>query len=108
WLKNLSHIRFGRMNKKWDELGKSQILKLVEENAGRKLTESERRNVIHGAEEHELVYSGLEDTMINACEETRATANELKTCYRTAAITNAIRKIATVQEGSGSLFTNRG
>ncbi|RKP35485.1 hypothetical protein BJ085DRAFT_43613 [Dimargaris cristalligena] len=108
WLKNLSHVRFGRMNKKWDERGKSQLLALVEQNAGRHLTESERRQLIHGAEEHELVYSGLEDTMIDACAETRATANELKTDYRTAALSNAIRKIATVYEGSGTLFSSGG
>ncbi|ORX97477.1 glutamate dehydrogenase [Basidiobolus meristosporus CBS 931.73] len=109
WLKNISHIRFGRMNKKWDEQGKAQLLSLVEENAGRKLTVTERQQVIHGAEEHELVYSGLEDTMIKACEETRVTANEFGNIdYRTAAIANAIRKIAAVSEGSGSLFTNRG
>ncbi|ORX97479.1 glutamate dehydrogenase [Basidiobolus meristosporus CBS 931.73] len=109
WLKNISHIRFGRMNKKWDEQGKAQLLSLVEENAGRKLTVTERQQVIHGAEEHELVYSGLEDTMIKACEETRVTANEFGNIdYRTAAIANAIRKIASVSEGSGSLFTNRG
>ncbi|KAJ1655417.1 NADP-dependent glutamate dehydrogenase [Dispira simplex] len=106
WLKNLSHVRFGRMNKKWDERGKSQLLALVEQNAGRHLTESERRQLIHGAEEHELVYSGLEDTMIDACAETRVTANELNLDYRTAALSNAIRKIATVYEGSGTIFSS--
>ncbi|KAJ1927763.1 NADP-dependent glutamate dehydrogenase [Tieghemiomyces parasiticus] len=106
WLKNLSHVRFGRINKKWDERGKTQLLDLVEQNAGRQLTDSERRQLIHGAEEHELVYSGLEDTMIDACEETRATANELSIDYRTAALSNAIRKIATVYEGSGALFSS--
>ncbi|KAJ1958897.1 NADP-dependent glutamate dehydrogenase, partial [Dispira parvispora] len=67
---------------------------------------SERRQLIHGAEEHELVYSGLEDTMIDACAETRATANELNLDYRTAALSNAIRKIATVYEGSGTIFSS--
>ncbi|OMH84240.1 Glutamate dehydrogenase, mitochondrial [Zancudomyces culisetae] len=105
WLKNLSHVRFGRMNKKWDEQGKSKLLNLVEANAGRKLNEAERRTLIHGAEEHELVYSGLEDTMIVACHETRSTANIKKVDYKTAALINAIAKISSVYSASGSMFT---
>ncbi|ORX89602.1 mitochondrial glutamate dehydrogenase [Basidiobolus meristosporus CBS 931.73] len=109
WLKNVSHVRFGRMNKKWEEQGKERLLALVEEQAGRKLSESERQQVIHGAEEHELVYSGLEDTMIKACEETRITAEEFGNIdYRTAAIANAIRKIASCLEGTGVMFSSRG
>ncbi|KAF9309123.1 glutamate dehydrogenase, partial [Linnemannia elongata] len=104
WLKNLSHVRFGRMSRKWEEAGKSKLLTLVEENAGRQLTPQERRAVIHGAEEHELVYSGLEDTMIGACEETRATAALKNTDFRTAALVNAIQKISTVTTQSGQMF----
>ncbi|KAF9095566.1 glutamate dehydrogenase [Mortierella sp. AD031] len=104
WLKNLSHVRFGRMSRKWEEAGKSRLLTLVEENAGRQLTPQERRAVIHGAEEHELVYSGLEDTMIGACEETRATAALKNTDFRTAALVNAIQKISTVTTQSGQMF----
>lgn len=104
WLKNLSHVRFGRMNKKWDEQGKSQLVDLVESVSGRKLSAAEKRTVVHGAEEHELVYSGLEDTMIKACAETRETANEKNIDHRTAALSNAIKKIAIVLEGSGIMF----
>ncbi|KAK9761380.1 NADP-dependent glutamate dehydrogenase [Basidiobolus ranarum] len=97
------------MNKKWEEQGKERLLALVEEQAGRKLSDSERQQVIHGAEEHELVYSGLEDTMIKACEETRLTAEEFESNdYRTAAIANAIRKIASCLEGTGIMFSSRG
>ncbi|ORZ01475.1 hypothetical protein BCR43DRAFT_561701 [Syncephalastrum racemosum] len=104
WLKNLSHVRFGRMNKKWDESVRTKILTVVEENAGRTLTEAERRQLVHGAEEADLIYSGLEDTMISACEETRQTANLKNVDYRTAAFINAIQKIAAVYEGSGMIF----
>ncbi|KAJ2723768.1 NADP-dependent glutamate dehydrogenase [Coemansia sp. Benny D115] len=106
WAKNLSHLRFGRMNKRWDERSKEQLLTLVEGNAGRPLTEVERRQMIHGAEEHELVYSGLEDTMIVACNETRQTANAKNIDYRTAAMANSINKIAASLAGSGSIFTH--
>ncbi|CEG83210.1 Putative AFG3 family protein [Rhizopus microsporus] len=90
------------MNKKWDERARSKVVALVEENAGRPLTEAERKAIVHGAEEADLVYSGLEDTMIQACHETRQTAQIKKVDYRTAAYINAIQKIATVYEGSGS------
>ncbi|KAJ1740268.1 NADP-dependent glutamate dehydrogenase [Coemansia sp. RSA 1821] len=106
WAKNLSHLRFGRMNKRWDERSKGQLLALVEGNAGRPLSEVERRQLIHGAEEHELVYSGLEDTMIVACNETRQTAIAKGIDYRTAALANSINKIAASLAGSGSIFTN--
>lgn len=104
WLKNLSHVRFGRMNKKWDERARSKVVALVEENAGRTLTEAERKAIVHGAEEADLVYSGLEDTMIQACQETRQTADLKKVDFRSAAYINAIQKIANVYEGSGMLF----
>ncbi|KAI8920580.1 hypothetical protein BC831DRAFT_499109 [Entophlyctis helioformis] len=104
WLKNLSHVRFGRMNKRWDEQGKTKLLDLVEDVAGRQLSPIERRQVVHGAEEHDLVYSGLEDTMIVACGETRATALRKGIDHRTAAISNAISKIAITYEGSGMIF----
>ncbi|KAI9274585.1 hypothetical protein BDA99DRAFT_458195 [Phascolomyces articulosus] len=106
WLKNLSHVRFGRMNKKWDESVRTKLLNVVEENAGRTLTEAERKQIVHGAEEADLIYSGLEDTMISSCEETRQTANLKKVDYRTAAYINAIQKIGAVYEGSGMIFMN--
>jgi glutamate dehydrogenase (NAD(P)+) len=74
WLKNLSHVRFGRMNKRWEEKNQSKMVDLVQSVAGRTLTTSERSAVVRGAEEHEIVYSGLEDTMIVACKETHQTA----------------------------------
>jgi len=106
WLKNLSHVRFGRLNKKWEEHSKATLVRFVEEQAGRKLSDAERRLVIHGAEEVDIVYSGLEDTMFNACMETRVTANEQGLDYRTAAFYNAISKIAKVMEESGTMFSN--
>lgn len=106
WLKNLSHVRFGRLNKKWEEHSKSTLVRFVEEQANRKLSDAERRLVIHGAEEVDIVYSGLEDTMFNACAETRFTANEQNLDYRSAAFYNAISKIDKVVVESGTMFAN--
>ena len=50
------------------------MVNLVEKMAGRELGAIERQQVVYGADEHDLVYSGLEDTMMLACQETRETA----------------------------------
>lgn len=104
WLKNLSHVRFGRMNKRWDERGRSSFLQILEDRLGRQLNENERKSLTSGADETDLVYSGLEDTMIQACLETRNTAREQRVDHRTAAFMNAIRKIASAHLGSGIMF----
>ena len=104
WLKNLSHVRFNRLNKKWEEQQKAALVDLVEQHAGRKLSDAERQRMIQGAEESDIVYSGLEDTMVSACAETRKTALAKGLDYRTAAFFNAIMKIALVTAESGILF----
>lgn len=105
WLKNLSHVRFGRLNKKWEESSKRMLLDFIETTVHKKLSDSERNLVIHGADEVDIVRSGLDDTMTNACAETRKTAMEKNTDYRTAALYNAIMKIKAVYESSGNLFS---
>jgi glutamate dehydrogenase (NAD(P)+) len=104
WLKNLSHVRFGRIQKRWDQKGKSDLVALIEKISPEPLSKEERENITRGAEEHELVYSGLEDTMITACKETHTAATEKGIDHRTAAFSNAITKIASKYEGSGMLF----
>ena len=104
WLKNLSHVRFGRMNKRWDEYSKAKVLELIEQGTGKSLDPQLKQLAIHGAEEHHLVYSGLEDTMINACRETRLTAMSKNIDFRKAAILNAINKVAMVTDTSGMIF----
>ncbi|EFA84685.1 NAD-dependent glutamate dehydrogenase [Heterostelium album PN500] len=105
WLKNLSHVRFGRLNKKWEESSKKLLLEFVESTVNKKLGDAERNLIIHGADEIDIVRSGLDDTMTNACAETRKTAIEKNTDYRTAALYNAIMKIKAVYESSGNLFS---
>jgi len=104
WLKNLSHVRFGRLNKKWEETSKKLLLEFVESSVGRTLGAAERNLIIHGADEVDIVRSGLDDTMTTACAETRKSALEKHTDFRTAALYNAIMKIKAVYESSGSLF----
>ncbi|REJ78115.1 MAG: Glu/Leu/Phe/Val dehydrogenase [Acidobacteria bacterium] len=96
WLKNLSHVRFGRMGKRFEQSAYDKILGIVERETGRTLTKEERETVARGADEADLVYSGLEETMITAYQHTREILkrNDKVENLRTAAFVNAIDKVA--------------
>jgi glutamate dehydrogenase (NAD(P)+) len=97
WLKNLSHVRYGRMEKRFTENLNGQIIAQVESLTGKQVNEAERELILHGPEEVDLVRSGLEETMI-------AATREIMDCWhkdpkipdmRTAAYIVAIDKVAT-------------
>ena len=71
------------------------MLKTVEEMTGKKVSAAERAVIAHGPDEVDLVYSGLEDTMIGSFHEIREIykANKKIDNMRTAAFVNAINKI---------------
>ena len=69
WLKNLSHVRYGRMEKRFTENMNRHILSQIENLSGKKVADSERNFIMHGADEIDLVHSGLEETMISATRE---------------------------------------
>jgi len=97
WLKNLSHVRYGRMEKRFDENQNAKILAQLESLTGKQVTEKERLNIMHGADEVDLVYSGLEETMISATNEIMEIwkSNPEIPDMRTAAYVNSINKVAT-------------
>ena len=76
WVKNLSHIRFGRMQRRAEE-GRSRIL--VEElerlssdqGLGWQLTPDFKQKFLQGSDELALVRSGLDDTMRTAYQAMR-------------------------------------
>jgi glutamate dehydrogenase (NAD(P)+) len=63
-----------------------------------------REDIIKGPSEKDIVYSGLEETMIVACRETLRTSLELGCSYRIAAYVNALRKISVCYDESGFLL----
>ena len=102
WLKNLSHVRFGRMDKRFSENQNTQILAAVENLTGKKVTDIERRQLSHGPHEVDLVYSGLEDTMIDSYHEIREMMLQLGTNdMRTAAFVVSINKVGVAYEELG-------
>ncbi|MDE3248995.1 MAG: Glu/Leu/Phe/Val dehydrogenase [Bacteroidota bacterium] len=97
WLKNLSHVRYGRMEKRFTENMNSHILGQIEALTGKQVVERERDFILHGADEADLVYSGLEETMITATREIMEAwkANPAIPDMRTAAYVVAINKVGT-------------
>ncbi|MEO8194206.1 MAG: Glu/Leu/Phe/Val dehydrogenase [Gemmatimonadales bacterium] len=94
WVKNLSHMRFGRMEKRFQEHTNEQIIEAAEALTGRKLSPEARRQATEAAGEEELVNSGLEETMVSAYAELRSIQKGHKVDLRTAAFINAIGKVA--------------
>lgn len=95
WLKNLSHVRYGRMEKRFEETQNANMIKKVEEMTGKTVSDQERSKIVHGPDEIDLVYSGLEETMINATHEVMEAwkANSEIPDMRTAAYVVAINKV---------------
>lgn len=69
WVKNLSHVRYGRLEKKFTENTNIAILNEIENILGRKIGDKERKIISRGPDEIDLVHSGLEETMITATNE---------------------------------------
>jgi glutamate dehydrogenase (NAD(P)+) len=95
WLKNLSHVRFGRMQKRFEQQAYANIIDTVENLTGKKVDARDRAIIVRGADEVDLVRSGLEETMITAYNGIRNTwkSNPAIVSLRTAAFVYAIKKI---------------
>lgn len=97
WLKNLSHVRFGRMDKRFEQSTYASILGAIENATGKKIGGDVFTQITRGGDEEDLVNSGLEETMSNAFQEIRETkaqhGDEID--MRTAAFIVAINKVAT-------------
>lgn len=95
WLKNLSHMRFGRMDKRFNNNRFDGLLEFVLQTTGKHIGRIERDLLTHGADEIHLVRSGLEETMVTAYQGIRDTWKLHKDVkdLRTAAFVYAIEKI---------------
>lgn len=103
WLKNLSHVRFNRMEKKYEETMNRNLLSLIEDSTGTKLNKAQREYLGRGASEIDLVYSGLDETMSTAYNEIYEmyASNKKVPDMRTAAFMVAINKVAVSYQSLG-------
>ena len=101
-IENLQHIRFGRMEKRFEEKAARSILNAIEHATGSSFSESEINDFARGADEIDLVNSGLEETMIKAYNEIREIEQQHEGIdLRTASMVSAINKIAAVYKPRG-------
>ncbi|GMV54155.1 MAG: Glutamate dehydrogenase [Chlorobi bacterium] len=96
WLKNISHVRFGRLDKRFEEGSNLRLVETIERLTGKDLTLAERKLIARGADEEDLVNSGLEDSMINAYHnimETLRGDKRMQHDMRTAAFVHSLSRI---------------
>lgn len=103
WLKNLSHVRYGRLEKRFSENRYSDIMSSVESLTNKIIPAEEKRNILKGPDEIDLVHSGLEDTMMGSYQEIRDIYVNTPGVedMRTAAFICAINKIGAAYEELG-------
>lgn len=99
WVKNLSHIRFGRMQRREEEARHQMLIDEIESAVGKKLSDEFKKRYISGADELALVRSGLDDTMRNAYAAMRELWHKNRKTnpdfdLRTAAYMIAIQRVA--------------
>jgi glutamate dehydrogenase (NAD(P)+) len=94
WLKNLQHVRMGRMAKRFTETATIHLMEAMERLSGKSLLLSEKRQLARGPDEEDLVNSALEDTLIAAYHEIRDVAKSRNVDLRAAALIIAINKVA--------------
>ena len=102
WIKNLAHIRFGRLERRLDEMRMQRVIEALEALTGRTVPPQLRRDLSAESDELTLVRSGLEDTMRMAWAEVRETwLGEGLEDPRSAAWLVAMRKVAQSYETAG-------
>ena len=94
WIRNISHIRLGRMNRIYEENRGQEIVNAINQLADKKLPPDIIKSIVYGAKEEDIVNSGLEDTMRIAFQEIKELKNLYKiSSYRSAAYGIAIKKL---------------
>lgn len=108
WVKNLSHIRFGRMQRRNEEAHAMLLVKELErlsadKELGWELSPDFKRRYLQGADELALVRSGLDDTMRTAYQSFAEVWRARKDVpdLRTAAFIVAIEKVAASYKAKG-------
>ena len=105
WVKNLAHIRFGRIDKRFDKSGFQNVVSLISEFTGKDVSEDMKLKYSQEGNEGDLVASGLEETMITAFDQVMDTMKKhnFEIDLRCASFINAINKISLSYE-EGGLF----
>lgn len=103
WIKNLQHIRFGRMSRRLDEYRSKAVVQALEEMTGKQVPAALRNEITRGGDELQMVRSGLDDTMREAYQEISEVfhRNSDIADFRTAALVCSLLKIVTTYRNMG-------
>jgi glutamate dehydrogenase (NAD(P)+) len=102
WVKNLSHMRFGRLAKRVDVQNQRRMIAGIERLTGGHFPDEIRADVLQGVDELELVISGLEETMIRGSQEIVDTMHQHGIDdLRTAAFVCGLTKVVVAYEQLG-------
>ena len=95
WIKNLSRIRLGRLQRRAQENQTSLMIKALEKMTGSRFPEEYKDLVMQGSSEIDLVRSGLEDTMRNTYEVISEVWNKNSNAgdLRTAAMMVSVKRV---------------
>ena len=96
WIKNLARIRFGRLERRHEEMKGKLIVETLETMLNAKVPDDLKNKLIEGADELDLVRSGLDDSMRDAYKNIRETYYSMNNVddFRTASYVVAIKTIA--------------
>ena len=96
WVKNLRHIRFGRLEKRRNQIQLNNLIEAIESMTGKTMPAKYKTNFHDGIEEIDLIRSGLDDMMIDGFQSVKKEFFETNKIpdFRTAAFKAAIEKIA--------------
>ena len=96
WIRNLTHIRFGRLERRFDETRGQHIVTALEMLGNAPVPDWIRDELVRGADEFDLVRSGLDDSMRLALQEIIDQRNRDSNIddYRTAAYVIALTKLS--------------
>lgn len=103
WVKNLTHIPFGLMERRRDEMGHRVLARSLERMTGSAFPQEDASSFLQGAREIDLVRSGLDDKMRSAYTEMSNLWNSEESIpdLRTAAYIIAVKRIAGIYKALG-------
>jgi glutamate dehydrogenase (NAD(P)+) len=102
WVRNLRHIRFGRLEKRRNAYQFDTLIAAIETMTGKQMPDKFKEQFIEGANEIDLVRSGLDDMMREAYQKVRLAkiAHSIPD-LRTAAYKTALDRIAISYDSIG-------
>lgn len=103
WLKNIEHVRWGRLLRKWEEKSKKNLVDVVQKAVGGedKRYVMAKKELLEGATERDIVYGGLEEVISSAIQDLLKVADKYNTDYRTAAYILGITRVNDYYLSSG-------